>query len=551
MSDPWTKERLEALIARPMQALSSAAPGGALARKGEDYETIASEVAKLESPSGGAVNWKTVASAGQAFLETKSKDFLISCYVTFGLLKTKGLKGLLEGLATIWGFLSTYWATGFPEVTRLKGRANAIDWLVSRIGVALEGLKVTEDDRDTVDGLLFVRGLLQELVRERFGSQAPAIGPLTEALGRVAADLPALPIAEPTPPPPSSRPSQPSPSEQGPTQAKSPPRPVPPPSPPPPPPVVIGPHILLPTDGASVGAQLSFLVEATEALVGVAKALRSARIDDPLAYRLLRAALWLSYSQPPEADEDGRTQLAPLQDDLTRELAQLEGAESWHELLQACEKALVEHPLALSLQRLAVTALAGLNLTQARLAVLVEVRALLGRLPALSSFRFNDGSPIIDTVTREWLEANELLSYDSPRPKVAVKVNQPPPEPPIVLAQRAISKGSRRDALVHATEALSAASSDRERFVARLVQAQACVLSDKTALAVALYEKLDRELLARGLDQWEPELATQVLRGLMSLRRPAPDTEEATWGTLQSRLFLIDPQAALDLKAPK
>lgn len=547
MSDPWTKERLEALAARLMQPLPSSAPGGALARKGEDYETIASEVAKLESPSGGAVNWKTVASAGQAFLETKSKDFLISCYVAFGLLKTKGLKGLLEGLATIWGLLSTHWATAFPEVTRLKGRANAIDWLVSRIGVALEGLKVTEDDRDTVDGLLFVRGLLHELVRERFGSQAPAIGPLTEALGRVAADLPALPVAEPTPPPP---PPQPSPSEEGAAEAKSPPRPAPPP-PPPPPPVEIGPHILLPTDGASVGAQLSFLVEATEALVGVAKALRSARIDDPLAYRLLRAALWLSYSQPPEADEEGRTKLAPLQDDLTRELTQLEGAESWHELLQACERALVEHPLALSLQRLAVTALAGLNLTQARLAVLVEVRALLGRLPALSSFRFNDGSPIIDTVTREWLEANELLNYDSPRPKVAVKVSQPPPEPPIALAQRAISKGSRREALLHATEALRAASSDRERFVARLVQAQACVLSDKTALAVALYEKLDRELLARGLDQWEPELAAQVLRGLLSLRRPAPDTEEATWGVLQSRLFVIDAQAALDLKAPK
>jgi len=95
------------------------------------------------------------------------------------------------------------------------------------------------------------------------------------------------------------------------------------------------------------------------------------------------------------------------------------------------------------------------------------------------------------------------------------------------------------------------ATSDRERFVARIVQAQACALSDNVVLAAALYEKLDRELVARGIDQWEPLLAGQVLRGLMSLRRPSAETPDASWGNLLSRLFLVDPQAALDLKSPK
>ena len=95
------------------------------------------------------------------------------------------------------------------------------------------------------------------------------------------------------------------------------------------------------------------------------------------------------------------------------------------------------------------------------------------------------------------------------------------------------------------------ATNDRERFLARLVQAQACALSENTALTAALFEKLDRELVARGLDQWEPELATQVLRGMLSLRRPSGEVTDATWGTLLSRLFVIDSQAALDLKVPK
>jgi type VI secretion system protein VasJ len=544
MTQPWTQARVEALVAGFLQPISTAAPGGVSAKGEKGYQTILAEVGKLESPSGGAVDWKGVTDEGQSLLASTSKDLLISCYVAFGLLRMKGLKGLLEGLAIVWGFVGTFWATGFPEVIRLRGRSNALDWLVTRVGIPLSSLKVGDDDRDTVEGLLYVSGLLQDLVRERFGAQAPALGPLTEALGRIVADLPALPDPEPTPPAPPPRPS-PRPSPTGPDQT--------PPRPPPalPPPVEIGPHVLLPSEGAPVAAQLSFVGQVAEALVGVAKALRSARIDDPLPYRLLRAALWLTYSQAPEADEDGKTSLAPAPDDLVRKLTQLEEAESWHELLSACEKGLVEHPLALSLQRYAVTALAGLNLTQARLAVLSEVRALLGRLPALSAFRFSDGSPIIDHVTRDWLEANELLTYDSPRPKLAVKTSQPPPEPAIVMAQRAVSKGSGREALVQAAEALRVATSDRERFVARMVQAQACALSDNVALAAALYEKLDRELVARGIDQWDPPLAGQVLRGILSLRRPSAETPEAAWGGLLSRLFLVDPQAALDLKSPK
>lgn len=547
MSPRWTEERLDALVASLMQPISSSAPGGASAKGEKGYETILSEIGKLESPSGGAVDWKAVTVEGQTLLQKTSKDLLIGCYVAFGLLRLKGLMGLLVGLATVRGLLAAYWASGFPEVTRLRGRANAIDWLTARVGLPLASLKVSGDDRDTVEGLLFVSGLLQDLVRERFGAQAPALSPLTEAIGRIVADLPALPDPEPTPPAP-----PPPPSPVGPNQAQS--QPPPPPAPQPAPalvPVEIGPHILLPRDGAPVADHLRFVGQAAQAMVDVAKALRSARIDDPLAYRLLRAALWLTYSQAPDADEDGKTTLSPVPDDLVRELTRLETDESWHELLSACEKGLVEHPLALSLQRYAVTALAGLNLTQARLAVLSEVRALLGRLPALSAFKFSDGSPIIDHVTRDWLKANELLTYDSPRPKLAVKPSQPPAEPAIVMAQRAVSKGSWRDALVQAAEALRVATSDRERFAARMVQAQACALSDNVALAAALYEKLDRELVARGIDQWEPLLAGQVLRGLLSLRRPSAETPEAAWGSLLSRLFLVDPQAALDLKSPK
>lgn len=294
---------------------------------------------------------------------------------------------------------------------------------------------------------------------------------------------------------------------------------------------------------------MAFVGKATEALVDVARSLRAARFDDPFPYRLLRTALWLPLSRAPAADEAGKTELAPLPAALRAELARAEESSAWHDLLRACEGALPAHPVALALQRATVTALAGLNLTAARLAVMVEVRALLARLPSLSALTFSDGSPLIDAVTREWLEANQLLEYDSPRPRPApVRSAEPPPEAPLVLAQRALTKGAHREALTQAAAALKVATSDRERFEARLVQARACALANNPALATALFERLDRELVARGLETWDPPLAAEVLRGLLALPKSA-GPHEASWETTQSRLFVIDPQAALELKS--
>jgi type VI secretion system protein VasJ len=298
--------------------------------------------------------------------------------------------------------------------------------------------------------------------------------------------------------------------------------------------------------------QLAFLGEVGEALVDVAASLRAASLEDPLGYRLLRAALWLPLVRAPTADTDGKTGLDPLPEDLRGELERAEANQAWHELLRACEQALPRHPLALWLQRLAATALAGLQLVDARQAVQVEVRALLGRFPQLAALRYSDGSPLADEATRDWLVSNELLRPDSARPRPApASAAEAPLEPPLALAQRALSLGARKEAMAQAALALKGATSDRERFLARLAQAQACALGGDPALAPALFQKLDAEVLAKGLELWEPLLAAQVLKGILGLGRPSVDTPQTWWGDYLSRLFLIDPQGALELKAPK
>ncbi|MBL9039470.1 MAG: type VI secretion system protein TssA [Archangium sp.] len=540
MTAPWSLDRLQAMVAPWMQPISADKPGGVSAKAEKGYEKVLSEVAKLDSPSGGVIDWRAVSDEGLTILAKKSKDFLITSYVAFALTKQSGLKGLLQGLALEWAMLANYWTMSFPEVTRLRGRANAIDWLATRIEVPLGAIKPTADDRENIEGIQYATGVIQDLVRERFGSSAPALGPLVEAIQRLAADLPPEPEPVPTAPPPPAQPSA------GEARVEAPP-PAPPPPPPPPVVIEVGPHILLPVAGARGPELLTFVHEVIGALSPVAKTLRAARVDDAFPYRLLRVGLWLSHERSPAADESGKTQLAPVPAAALEEISKLEASERWHDALSKSEAELEKHPFALVLQRHSVRAMTELGFREARNAVLAEVRALLTRWPELTAAKFSDGKPLADEQTFAWLESSQLVSSDNPRPDAPKPVAVI--EEPIVLAQRAIAKGARKEAFVQSEAALKAAVSERERFSATLVQAQVCAMSDNIPLAKALLEGLDREMTERGLESWEPTLAIQVLRGILALPRQASDAaDDARWASYQSRLFRLDARAALELK---
>jgi type VI secretion system protein VasJ len=70
-------------------------------------------------------------------------------------------------------------------------------------------------------------------------------------------------------------------------------------------------------------------------------------------------------------------------------------------------------------------------------------------------------------------------------------------------------------------------------------------------IARSIYEELDRELTAHGLDDWEPALAAQCLKGLVaSTRALAKDPRGAANEQLlrqYQRLCRLDPAAAHDV----
>ena len=510
---PVTYEALRDRVKAWTAPIPGASPAGASAKFDPDYQLVANEVGKLDTPAGGAVNWKAALEKSGVLLGGKSKDLVIAAYLAHGLHVTGGIPGLTTGCVLLVEFLEQYWDTMFPDAKRLRGRANAVQWFVEKTQLALARPpeKATPEE---VEALEVAAVRLADRSREKLAEMAPAFGAILEAVARLKAEL----------------------------------------APPPPPPEPEAPPPEAPAAGAAPAAAPSapsfaagedvagFLSSAGSAMVQAAAALRQADPTDPLAYRLLRAGSWLPCTTEPVSD-GGKTLIPPpgwrahLQE-------QAAGAdrEAWRE---AAEGASADSPLWLDAQRHAWQALDALGerYAAARDAVAGELRALLGRLPGLPRLAFDDGSPLADPETQAWLgkvvgAAPAGGAGDGPGAEAAER---------LARARQLLEAGDVAAALAATRAGAAAAAGERERFLVRLEVGRILAAAGLQALAQATFAELDREAQARGLDAWEPSLAAACLRGLIASGRALADDPRGVSLDLvvsYRRLCRLDPASA-------
>ncbi|MCY1042235.1 type VI secretion system protein TssA [Corallococcus sp. bb12-1] len=496
-----------------LEPISEDKPSGVQAKHDPAYEAVSTEVAKLESPASDAVDWAGVVRGSGQLLQHTTKDLWLASYLAYGMYMTEGLSGALTGMVVLAEVTDQYWPTLFPDAKRLRGRANAVTWFVERMGRVLPSVKVTAADSDLLGQLSEAAARLAELSRARFEGQGPAFGPLLEGVMRLRASLqtpePApAPIAAPsvaTPAQPQATPSAPAPTLS-----------MPPPS----------------AELASPEAATDFLRNVGASLVSAAGLVRRANTADPLAYRMLRTGLWLHLSQPPAPGANARTSLPPFPPALRERLERMATHARWAELLEEAESALVQHRFALELQRQVANALAGLGATHAgaREALMLELAALLRRMPGVVDLVASDGTPLTDAATKQWLQT-EVVPRAAPATHAANAPRAPrialpplPSETPtlstgVVLEEEArvlIEAGKPEEALQRLQSAVNAATTGRARFIARLSLARMCANSGNLLLARTLYELLDEECSARQLDAWDPALAAACLEGFLT-----------------------------------
>jgi type VI secretion system protein VasJ len=119
-------------------------PAGAPARYEEAFTRLEAEMSKLENPSGGEVDWKTVIDDASAILREKSKDLLVGAYLARGLQQQHGVEGLAAGLAVLQGMTTTFWDGLQPS--RPRARRGALEWISERAAVLLEPASLRPND---------------------------------------------------------------------------------------------------------------------------------------------------------------------------------------------------------------------------------------------------------------------------------------------------------------------------------------------------------------------------------------------------------------------
>ncbi|MBN8617128.1 MAG: type VI secretion system ImpA family N-terminal domain-containing protein, partial [Deltaproteobacteria bacterium] len=192
MTDP--KAVLEGRAATLVAPTTQSPPSGADVRYDPQFEALQKEIGKLEDPAGGPPDWAQVERESTQITTQKSKDVLVLAWLTIAMYERSGVSGLATGLWAITSLVETQWEGIFPPVSRIKGRASAITWLVGRAVLKLEGQTVLPS-HDDVDLLIASIKRAQSVMPDKYGEHAPGLRPLADAAERVRLSMPARPAA--------------------------------------------------------------------------------------------------------------------------------------------------------------------------------------------------------------------------------------------------------------------------------------------------------------------------------------------------------------------
>lgn len=531
---------LAAAAAPYAEPIPGPTPAGIDAKYDPDHEELRNVVASLDSPTGGQIDWKKVAPKAGTILRHKSKDLLVAAYFTWGMFELDRLKGLALGLEVISQLCERYWDDCFPPVARVRGRANALSWLLDRLEQPLPSVPLTAADKHAVDLLEVSVKRFASVVRDKFEDAAPSVRPLLDNVQRLKMAVPEPapapvaappPAAQPAPAPKAAAPAAAAPTAAAPAAAVKPAAAVS---------LGEGPAAAM-ADPKEVG---KFATAVGKSLLDAAKVLREAAPADPTSYTFVRLGLALGVALPPA--QGAETKVPPPPAPAVKDLEIAVQNQAWDQVITKSELALVGKRFWLDLHRYTAMALANLGRSheKAHAAALAGTALWVKLYPELLDLSFAGGMPFASPVTREWIQAEVMPSGGGGGASDTSEGAE-------ALAQaRALVGGGKMDEALGVLEGVvHGARSGRARFRARLAMAQALASGATASAAEAMFDVLLQDIDAMGLEAWEPELAADCLRShlgcLKALKKPNDPQVSQQSALVYRRLCRVDPLGAL------
>ncbi|CAN7295603.1 type VI secretion system protein TssA [Trinickia sp. LjRoot230] len=321
----------------------------------------------------------------------------------------------------------------------------------------------------------------------------------------------------------------------------------------------------LPTSPAAIASTRDLLDQART----MANYLRDQENGYLPSVRLVRAIRWDTLHEVPPANTPNeaaaRTRLAPPRAELRQQMKRLVLQKQWHELLERVEAAFTEgaNHLWFDLQYFQHVALdhVGAPYDAWRALLRADFALFLERLPGIERLAFNDGTPLADDTTLEWiarhavvrdLEAGETVA---PLPVSADSDDGSAGDWPEIEAQaRDIAASQNLEAAFIWLEALPGVKHERQRYLRRLVMARLADHVGRADTALPLLAELDAAAGSLPLMRWEPALAFEVKQQLIRAMKAAHTRKDADKpallrriGELRDELTVLDPARALAL----
>ncbi|TVP91904.1 MAG: type VI secretion system protein TssA [Pseudomonadaceae bacterium] len=465
--------------------ISPEAKTGTDVRYSAEFEAIEDELAKSVSLHAQDVDWNKVRENSETLLGSHSKDLRATLWLTWSLYQAEGLPGLEAGCAALATLCDTWWEQLHP--TKSRTRIAALNWFAPRLEQALGSLNnITDSQREQLKQVQQHIQALAELLEQHFAEQAPDLSTALRTLKQLLQEAPAKPPAATAETAAQITPIRP----DLPTNITS--------------KTVI-------TDQRQAHKALRALQEQSRPLC---QWWLHANSGDIKALRLNRCLAWLTLDSLPGHDAEGQTSLRGVPADKLNQYRERLQQGQHSGLLADLEASLGKSPFWLDGQYMVWQCLQGMQLNAAAEEITQQLAALLQRLPGLEKLRFFDGSPFADQQTQDWINQQVLCSrasQDVPTLPIGESTSSTAWDDGLHAALLTLRESGFAEAISQLAASTREQTAGRDRCHWQLAQARLCLHARQHSLAQAQLEALYQQLQQQGLDQWEPQLMTEVV----------------------------------------
>ncbi len=513
----------------------------------ESFESIKTEIDKVNSIEGGSTDWSAVAHFAEQILTERSKDFRIALYYFASSVQKRQLDGLVDGLVVMNDLCAAFWEPMYPALKRPRARGNLCSWLSEQIGPVVQTITPVAADKDRVALAETTFRALDGLLADKLGDAYPGMMGLRDQVNLLARRVPEPPAEAPPPPPPAPPPppsraaptserseAQASGDQQHSTEAAA---------------------SALESGSGGGGLSAADIVDGDSAFRALAEiaplvgragdvflSMNPASAD---GFRLGRVASWLLVGGTPD-NNSGATQVDGPGEHVPTALAEIAATQDWNNLLVTAGQIAASYPLLLDGARYLALALNSLgpDYEAAARAVERETAALLARAPELPSLTFSNGVPFASEDTKAW--ASGLAAGGGGGGA------QSPVDKAVADAAKLVAEDRAPEAVTLLSRAANQLTGPAHRFRARLEIAKLCLQIQQLDMALAQLETLEKLADRHRLASWDPELCADMYAHLYRARRlqAAHGSDDPDLGKKVSHSFqrLCELDAAQALK---